>query len=209
MIETIGVAVFARAPTPDAAKTRLIPRLGVEGAAALHAALVRRTLIIALASSLRPVTLWCTPDLDHPFFADLCREFGIRLRPQTGGDLGDRMLAAFQAHQPDPLLLIGTDCPVLSPDHIRRGALDIAAGADAVFLPAEDGGYALIGLKQPLEDLFRAMPWGSDAVMAITRERLAQLGARWTEPAIIWDVDRPEDVDRLSTSGLLLGLGCP
>lgn len=201
--EAIEIAVFARAPVPGAAKTRLIPLLGPEGAAGLHAVLVRHALRTALESSVGPVTLWCAPGLDHPFFAALQHEFGVALCPQTEGDLGERMLAAFRAHEPNPLLLIGTDCPVLSPDDLRRAASDLAAGADAVFLPAEDGGYALVGLKRPVAEIFHVMPWGTDTVMAETRERLTRLRATWTEPAVVWDVDRPEDVDRLRASGLL------
>jgi len=207
MIETIDVAVFARAPVPGAAKTRLIPRLGPEGAAKLHASMVRKALQVALDSSLGPVTLWCTPDPDHAFFAGLQHEFGVALRPQADGDLGERMLAAFQTHEPSPLLLIGTDCPVLSPANLRRAASDLVEGADAVFLPAEDGGYALVGLTQAIPEIFRAMPWGSDTVMAETRKRLSMLRTKWTEPAVVWDVDRPEDVDRLLASGLLPDLG--
>ncbi len=205
----MGIAVFARAPIAGAAKTRLVPRLGPEGAAGLHAVLIRHALQTALASSVGPVTLWCTPGPDHPFFATLQHEFGVALRPQVDGELGERMLGAFRAHEPHPLVLIGTDCPVLSPDHFRRAASDLAAGADAVFFPAEDGGYALVGLKRPIAEIFHAMPWGTDSVMAATRERLTRLGAKWTEPAVVWDVDRPEDIDRLWASGLLRALDQP
>jgi uncharacterized protein len=205
MTETIAVAVFARAPIAGVAKTRLIPRLGAEGAADLHAALVRKTLQTAVASSLGPVTLWCATDRDHAFFAAMRRDFGVELRAQADGDLGERMLSAFRAHAPDPLLLIGTDCPVMTPEHLRQAARDLIAGADAVFLPAEDGGYALVGLKVPIADILLHMPWGTDAVMAETRRRLSRLGASWTEPATVWDIDRPEDLDRLSSGCLLPG----
>lgn len=203
MSDAFEIAIFARAPVPGAAKTRLIPRIGPDGAAALHASLVRKALQTAQASALGPVTLWCAPDATHPFFEDVARVFGVALRAQEDGDLGDRMLAAFRAHAPAPLLLIGTDCPAMTADHLRRAAADLTEGADAVFLPAEDGGYALVGLRRPIVEIFRAMPWGGDAVMALTRERLARLGAVWTEPSTVWDVDRPEDLDRLMASGLL------
>jgi glycosyltransferase A (GT-A) superfamily protein (DUF2064 family) len=101
------------------------------------------------------------------------------------------------------LLLIGTDCPVLTPEHLRSAARDLIEKVDAVFLPAEDGGYALVGLKRPMPGIFRNMPWGTDAVMAETRRRLSRLGASWTEPATVWDIDRPEDLDRLSSGHLL------
>lgn len=195
MAEPIPIAVFARAPVAGAAKTRLIPRLGAEGAARLHAALVRHALVTALAARLGPVTLWGAPDASDGFFRDCEAAFGIALASQTEGDLGARMLAAFERHC--PLLLIGSDCPALEPDHLRAAADALRAGADAVLLPAEDGGYVLIGLKRPVPELFAAMPWGSGEVMARTRRRLTRLGLRWCEPATLWDIDRPEDLDRL------------
>jgi rSAM/selenodomain-associated transferase 1 len=206
-IETTAIAVFARAPVAGAAKTRLIPRLGAEGAAELHAALVRKTLQTAVAGSLGSVTLWCSPDINHAFFATMQREFGVELHPQADGDLGERMLSAFRAYEPDPLLLIGTDCPVMTPEHLRQAAEDLIEGADAVFLPAEDGGYALVGLRRPIPSIFRDMLWGTNVVMAETRRRLSRLGASWTEPATVWDIDRPEDLDRLSCGCLLTESG--
>jgi len=70
---------------------------------------------------------------------------------------------------------------------------------DAVFVPAEDGGYALIGLNHPERSLFEDIPWGSGAVMSRTRDALRRVGLRWTELDPLWDVDRPEDLPRLNT----------
>jgi len=102
-----------------------------------------------------------------------------------------------------PVLLIGTDCPALKPDHLRAAATALADGDDVVLLPAEDGGYVLIGLKAPQPVLFDGVPWGSERVMDETRRRLRSQGLRWSERATLWDVDRPEDVDRLAMVGLL------
>jgi rSAM/selenodomain-associated transferase 1 len=191
-----GIAVFARAPVAGQAKTRLIPLLGAEGAATLHAALARKALMSAVAAGAGEVTLWCAPDTSHPFFSACQAEFRIRLVAQTPGDIGQRMLAAFKA-SPGPLLLIGSDCPVLSPDHIRACAAELQAGLDAVFLPAEDGGYALIGLGRPIASLFAGIEWGTARVMEETRARLRVAALTWAEPATLWDVDRPKDVARL------------
>jgi rSAM/selenodomain-associated transferase 1 len=198
--DPLAIAVLARAPVPGAAKTRLIPRLGPEGAAALHARLVRHSLQTACAARLGPVTLWCAPNVSHPFFAACAAEFDVVLRPQPDGDLGARMHAAFVAH--GPALLIGTDCPVITPNMLRACAAALT-DHDAVFLPAEDGGYGLVGLKRPEPSLFDDMDWGTDTVMDETRRRLAALSLTWAEPATIWDVDRPGDLDRLAASGLL------
>ncbi len=70
---------------------------------------------------------------------------------------------------------------------------------DAVFIPAEDGGYVLVGLRRPQPRLFEGIDWGSERVMAQTRERLSELGLRWVELPTLWDVDRPGDLLRLAT----------
>lgn len=190
---------MARAPEPGHAKTRLIPRLGATGAARLHAALVRSALGRIVEAGL-PATLWCAPDARHAFFVACEKDFGVALRAQPDGDLGTRMLTIFEAAE-GPLLLMGSDCPSIDAGLLSACAGALAGGARAVFLPAEDGGYGLIGLARPVPEIFVAMPWGTDAVMDITRQRLAQLGVRAVEPATVWDVDRPEDVDRLAATG--------
>jgi glycosyltransferase A (GT-A) superfamily protein (DUF2064 family) len=87
---------------------------------------------------------------------------------------------------------------VLTAQHLRLSASALAAGDDAVLLPAEDGGYVLIGLRGPRPEVFEGVAWGSERVLAETRARLRALGLRWSEPATLWDVDRPEDLDRLA-----------
>ena len=191
-----GIAVFARAPVPGQAKTRLVPLLGAERAAALHAALVRKTLASAVAAKLGQVTLWCAPDTSHSFFQHSAVEFGVRLATQVAGDLGERMLGAFRVAG-GPLLLVGSDCPPLSVSHFRQCAMELRGGLDAVFLPAEDGGYVMVGLQHPVASLFAGIEWGSDRVMEETRARLRAAALRWSEPACLWDVDRAEDVTRL------------
>jgi uncharacterized protein len=201
-IEDIAIAVFARAPIAGEAKTRLMPLLGAEGAASLHRALVRRALATATEAHLGEVTLWCDLDATHPFFAACREEYGVSLRDQPPGDLGERMLGAFEAHR-CPLILIGSDCPMLTTTLLRQCARELCEGRDAVFLPAEDGGYALVGALRPLDPIFAGIAWSTREVMAQTRARLRAAALSWSEPAIVWDVDRPEDVSRLIASGLL------
>jgi glycosyltransferase A (GT-A) superfamily protein (DUF2064 family) len=75
----------------------------------------------------------------------------------------------------------------------------LALGSEAVIIPAEDGGYCAIGLAAgvPVRDVFFEIPWSTSLVLPATLERLAALGLRESvlEPA--YDVDRPEDLDRL------------
>jgi uncharacterized protein len=199
------VAIFAKAPVPGYAKTRLIPRLGPDGAAAFGARLIEHTVATAVSAGIGPVTLWCAPDAGHPLFQALGRR-GLSLAIQPLGDLGSRMLAAFQATA-GPLVLIGTDCPVLRIGDLQSAASALAAGADAVIGPAEDGGYGLIAARRPLPCLFRDIPWSTGQVAAATRARAVANGVKLVELPAIWDVDAPADWERLALLAPALARG--
>jgi rSAM/selenodomain-associated transferase 1 len=195
----VGVAIMARAPVAGQAKTRLIPALGAAGAAALQRWLLRRTLTTALAAGVGPITLWCAGGMTHPEFAS-CRASGkVLLREQPKGDLGARMLEAVRAAAPSGSLIIGTDCPVLTPRHLQQAAASLRR-QDAVVIPADDGGYVLIGMRQAAIEAFSDIEWGGANVMAQTRCRFEALKWRWSEQDSLWDVDRPDDVERLLLS---------
>jgi glycosyltransferase A (GT-A) superfamily protein (DUF2064 family) len=98
--------------------------------------------------------------------------------------------------------MIGTDCPALTIAHLRTAADLLRGGADAMVIPAEDGGYVLIGMRQAQPALFADMRWSTSDVMDETRRRLRQLGLTWQEPVTLWDVDVPGDLERLRRIGL-------
>lgn len=189
------IQIFARAPVPGEAKTRLIPALGADGAAALQARLLQRTLAMATRSALAPVQLWCSPDCDHAAFRDWP---GVSRHVQQGADLGERMQHALIAglETARRVILIGTDCPGLDAGYLRQ-AIERLAEHDVVLGPAEDGGYVLVGWRRPV-DLFAAIDWGSERVLEQTRTRLRAAGVSWHELPVLWDVDRPADVARLA-----------
>jgi uncharacterized protein len=201
--DAVRIAVFAKAPVPGAVKTRLAPLLGAEGAAGLHAGLVRHALATAVQVRLGAVELWCAPDETHPFFARCAGEFGVGLRRQEGIDLGERMRHAFEVSlaAKETLVLIGSDCPALRGAHLAEAAQALRSH-DAVIAPAEDGGYVLVGLAKAAPQLFDGVAWGTAAVMAQTRARIAANRIRAAELATLWDVDRPEDYARLKAEGL-------
>lgn len=200
----VQLAILAKAPIAGYAKTRLIGDLGCERAASLQAFLVRRTVQTALASCLRSVTLWCAPDASHSLFASLREDYGIDTQAQVEGDLGVRMLDVFERLTArGPTMLIGTDCPALCAGDLDRCAAALRREADAVFIPAEDGGYVLIGLKRPIRQLFEGVAFGTDAVMRQTRERLSELRLRAIEADTLWDVDTFADYERARSEGLL------
>jgi hypothetical protein len=190
--------VFAKAPQPGRVKTRLAPLLGEQRAARLHGRMIESTLRTAADSRFARLELHCAPHARHSSLSPIARRHSLVLQTQGRGDLGARMRRAFERtlRTADAVVLIGTDCPVLRPADLRAAVRALQGGADAVFAPAEDGGYALIGLRRVSARLFSGIEWGSDSVMRNTRQRLRELGWRWRELRTVWDVDRPEDYAR-------------
>jgi rSAM/selenodomain-associated transferase 2/rSAM/selenodomain-associated transferase 1 len=192
--------VFAKAPIAGAVKTRLVPTIGEQAAAAVHEELVERTLTTAIAARragvVVDVEMWCAPDAAHPAFLRWRERYGVALRTQSGADLGARMRHALDAalRAGRAAILVGCDCPVLDVDTLAQ-AVRALADHDAVVAPAEDGGYVLIGLARTV-DAFSGIEWGKPGVMAATRARLAALRATWRELPLLWDVDEARDLSR-------------
>lgn len=190
------IMVFARAPVPGDTKTRLIPVLGAEGAARLHAWLVNRTLVTVAAVEGANVELWCAPSEQDPFLKSCAETYGIPLRAQHGDDLGARMEHAFDtALRTAPwAILLGTDIPELKTGDIQQAIDELRGGIVAVVGPAFDGGFYLLGLREVSPFLFQQIPWGTDQVWPMTQDRLASLGWSWSTVAQRRDLDRPEDL---------------
>jgi len=204
----LRIAIMAKAPVPGLAKTRLAPALGAAGAAALAERLLRHAVAQAAGAAPAQVTLWAAPDATHPVFAELAQQHGLALAVQPATpDLGLRMAAVFEAAFADangPLLLMGSDIPALHSPLLQRAAAALQQNA-AVFVPALDGGYALVGLRHDAEArhpglhaaLFQGMVWSTAQVMAQTRERLARLQVVATELPAVPDIDEPADLAHL------------
>jgi uncharacterized protein len=184
---------MARHPEPGRVKTRLAAVLGDDRACLLHRAFVL-DLADRLASLPYDVT-WAYTPAAAPFPALLPH---TRCVAQVGDDLGARMahaVAAAFAEDTRPVLVIGADVP-----HVPATCLAEAAEMAATRIvvgPAEDGGYYLIGLARPIPELFTDVPWGSDAVLETTRERARVLGLAMHLLPRTFDVDEPQDLERL------------
>ena len=205
--------VFLKAPVPGHVKTRLAAAIGDAAAAALYVRLVERALDAAVAAraagTVAAVELWYAgtgtggtasepaPAM-HPALTRWAARSGATLHPQLGADLGARMRAALRSalDRGRPALLIGSDCPGLDAARLAAAAAALR-DHDAVFLPAEDGGYVLVGLARDV-DAFTGIAWSSAEVMAATRARLAETGTSWLELPALWDVDLPGDIERLA-----------
>ncbi len=214
----IALLIFAKAPVPGYAKTRLIPLLGAEGAAHLQQQLTTRMFESALQfnqlnqfnqSSLNPhnhraVQLWCAPDTAHPFFQQCEQQYkqhnfyDLSLHIQQGEDLGAKMSHAIetvlQTH--DAAILCGTDCPELSPNVLQQAAKSLEQH-DAVFVPALDGGYVLVGMRHSEPEIFQKVAWGTDQVMAQTEQRLQESHLSWEKLPPLADLDTPDDWQKL------------
>lgn len=193
-----AIIVFAKAPVPGLAKTRLAPALGEAGAAVLAERMLRQALAQAVAAYVGPVELCAAPDASHPALQAAAAEHGVRLTEQGTGDLGLRMHRAFARSlmHHGRVLLIGTDAPSLDAGVLRQAASALQ-DHDAVFVPALDGGYALVGQRRADPRWFSDMRWSHDRVMEDTRERLRAAGVRWAELPAVADIDEPADLVHL------------
>lgn len=189
--------VFARAPEPGRAKTRLAVTLGDEVAAALHGAFVLDVLDAHTRSG-RRVVLYRAGDRRHALWARVDRQ--VEQRDQCEGDLGARLEAAFAdclSESPGGrIVALGTDSPALSPARVDD-AFEALKAHDAVLGPAEDGGYYLLGLRRPLRSIFAGITWGSSSVFTDTRARLEAENCRWATLDTDYDVDVEADLARL------------
>jgi uncharacterized protein len=192
--------IMARAPVAGRTKTRLEPLLGPGGCARLQAALIRHTAALDDGTGYLAHTPPDAADLIRPLVGPR-----MRLFPQAEGNLGERMADAVRrvggdAAGPDaPVIVIGTDCPVLDRTRLDRAAAVLAEGHDVVLGPAHDGGYYLIGVARPDPRVF-ALPagaWGGPRVAELTAEAVAGAGLSLgcLEPE--HDLDTPSDVGRL------------
>ncbi len=200
MSESSRVVLFTRNPEPGRAKTRLVPALGPEGAADLQRRMTERILAtIDRLADARDVSVEIrmaggTLDLARAWLGE-----ERRIRPQGPGDLGARMHRAFEDASRDGIeatVIVGADCPAITRAHLER-AFDALHESELALGPAEDGGYWLIGLRQPRPSLFIGIPWGEATVFAET-VRVAE--ASGIAPAlldVLADVDRPEDLGTL------------
>ncbi|MDP1679008.1 MAG: TIGR04282 family arsenosugar biosynthesis glycosyltransferase [Candidatus Nitrotoga sp.] len=189
------IIIFAKAPQPGFAKTRLIPALGQEGAARLARRMLEETLCSAIEAEIGPVELCTTPEIASPFWLGVNISNGVKISTQGDGDLGARLARAVQRgiENGDSVLLIGTDCVEMSTLLLREAAASLEHNV-AVIHPTTDGGYALLGLTQFHPLLFKDVAWSTNCVALETISRIEQLGWSLQIGALLHDVDEPEDL---------------
>ena len=191
--------VFTRFPDPGKVKTRLIPAIGAEAATAIHRRLTLRTIRTARSATKGPD--WALEVWFDGGSSDAMQDWlGGRgeYRKQPAGDLGQRMLEAFQTgfeEGASAVVLIGTDCPDLNSELLFT-AFSRLKQAPCVLGPAVDGGYYLIGLTRVVPELFKDIAWGTNQVLKQSRAVLWKAGIPVSLLECLEDVDTPADADR-------------
>jgi rSAM/selenodomain-associated transferase 1 len=199
---TVAVAIMAKAPWPGTVKTRLCPPLLATEAAALYRCfLLDKIRAVGALTGAQPVIAY-TPDDARTEFDVLDPSF--TLVPQRGPDLGARLhgiLTHLLAAGHAGAMAVDSDTPTL-PARFLQQAVDCLTrpGPDVVLGPTEDGGYYLIGIRRPHRELFDAMPWSTPEVLEVTLRRAAAAGLRAACLPSWFDVDTPDDLERLSKS---------
>jgi len=204
--------IFTRYPVPGKTKTRMIPALGEQGAADLHSRMTEYTLLNLLplcrdksleigiyysGGDRSKMQTWLDPVISS-FWVNYPHLTinPIAYHAQVGEDLGKRMQGAFEDsfnHKIEKTVIIGTDCPDLSQNIIEEAFLALNS-QDVVLGPARDGGYYLIGLSQFCPMLFNQIDWGSDRVLAQTKNIIEQEKLSVYDLPVLTDVDRPDDL---------------
>jgi len=192
------VLVIAKEPVPGRVKTRLTPPFTPADAAALATASLADTLAAVSATPVAQAVLaldgapgdWLPP--------------GFRVIPQRGGGLDERLAAAFaDAHAtlPAPMVLVGMDTPQVTPGLLADAAVALASGeADAVFGPAADGGFWLLGLRRPDRSLLAGVPMSRADTGRQQLDRLTSAGLRVAMLPELTDVDTFREAELVAGS---------
>ncbi|UTW45553.1 TIGR04282 family arsenosugar biosynthesis glycosyltransferase [bacterium SCSIO 12696] len=188
---------YAKAPQTGKVKTRLQPVLGEQGCLQLHCRLVEHCFQRVHNAAVAPHR-FSIAGSDDNFFQSIVTSSNIEY--QQGADLGERMqrTAEKALASVKGVLIIGSDCPFFDRNYLASACEALEQGNDCVLGPANDGGYVLIGLRRVDAKLFCNMPWGTEQVLALTRERLQALQWRYRELPALADIDRPDDLVHLS-----------
>jgi rSAM/selenodomain-associated transferase 1 len=186
------VIVFAKAPVAGRVKTRLIPRLGAEGAAALHDAFVRDLIGRLLVKF--------EVELHTDMETDAWLELAVARRLQVNGDLGVRMLGALREALGEgrpSAMIVGADAPGIPLEFVERL---LQGGSDVGLGPAEDGGYWGIAARRVTEQMFRGVEWGTAEAMRQTQAACRAEGLTVELGDVWYDIDDSSGLDRLSSS---------
>jgi len=191
------IILLTKAPEPGQVKTRLIPALGRDKAAAVYRQFLDQTLGTLHESRLAPLTIHCSPSIHHPWFQFASMQYDAELYEQSAGDLGQRMDSAISTtlQHAGSCVLIGGDCPSLQASDVDEALSALANGCEVVMGPAHDGGYYLLAARSNITPYLGNIEWGTASVFAETAQRLDHNHVKWHCLSMRADVDTIEDYE--------------
>ena len=193
-----AVICFTRVPKPGVTKTRLLPILSGDQCAQLHTAFLR-DLASVYESVAADLYVAYTADPEWEMLKDIfSTAYGFF--PQEGADLGEKMyhaIAGVLDKGYDSVILTGADLPAMTAAHLERGFAALEA-ADVTFGATSDGGYYLVGMKQPCKSVFEKQSYGGSTVLENTLAAAHAAGLRVDLVEQCDDVDTPEDLQKLT-----------
>jgi uncharacterized protein len=194
------LVIMAKRPVMGRVKRRLAGEIGAVPALRFYRSSLSHT-VLRLAADPRWLTVIALDSLADD--ARLLSRRRVAMMRQGEGDLGARMRRLFTRLPPGPVVVVGSDTPSIRPAHIAL-AFRLLGQADAVFGPAPDGGYWLVGLKRTPRLLapFARVRWSGPHALSDTRANLK--GKRVALAACLSDVDRAEDLRRERRAGRLI-----
>lgn len=195
-----ALLVFAKVPRPGSVKTRLTPLLGPGEAARLYTAFLRDTLRQSRRLSGADVRLYLAPPLPNGGVDGLPTD--VSLHEQEGDELGTRMKRAFEETLQDgydQVVVTGTDHPTLPLSFLREAFRSLEDSESLCLGPTKDGGFYLVGMSAFYPQLFDDMTYSHSRVFADTLSRAERTEAQITVLPQWYDVDTPEDLDRMLT----------
>jgi rSAM/selenodomain-associated transferase 1 len=196
------IVIFAKAPVPGKAKTRLAPALGEAGAAELAHRMLLDSWRQAKAVHVADAELCVDPAPSDDEWQGLLPPGAAPLSSQGKGDLGQRLAcaAARVIAGGERVILIGTDCPGLTTRRLTEACRDLESH-DAVIHPTFDGGYALLGLRRFAPSIFSGIEWSTASVANATMARIRALGWSLHLGETLRDIDEPADLDAIAPPG--------
>ena len=186
--------LFVRDPVLGKVKTRLAVSIGDEQALGVYKLLLNHTHTITAGLNCTKYVYYA----DRVISVDLWDKGNFIKAVQSGNDLGERMLHAFQSAFDDgykKVVIIGSDCFQLSTELIFS-AFDALNQYDAVIGPAEDGGYYLLGLKKLVPAIFKDKTWSTNSVCRDTIKDIESMNLSYKLLPILNDVDEAADLER-------------
>ena len=197
----LHILLFLKAPRAGFVKTRLAKQIGNEQALTAYKSLVERQLSVLPRA--KTTEIHYTPN-DSKAELSSWLNGNVSYFPQVESDLGTRLRTAVAdtfKRGANSVICIGGDCPKLKSLHIDQASNLLRQGDDLVVGPSEDGGYYLIGMKQPNPGIFEEIPWSCEVTLKATLAKAENLGLQTSLLETLYDVDQASELNRAINEG--------